>query len=271
MCLQPDGTHTEWELRGGVREAFDDTTSPEALLAGSAGSGKTIGALLKLYWTCRNFPDARCLLLRKTRVSLTESSLVTWERDILGGPDHPMLKANPNLRDTRKAYRFPNGSVLSVAGLDKPDKTFSQEWDLIYVNECLELDDAEEMDRWLKLFRSLRAKGVPWKQLLGDCNPGNPAHWLKKRVDDGKCRYYHATHRDNPRYWHAANNRLTPEGDNYINKILSIYTGNLAKRFVEGEWAQAEGLFFDYDPDIHILGGKNCRYPVDWQPPPDWR
>src|ERR1700722_4654524 len=104
MCLQPDGTHTEWELSGGVREAFDDTTSPEILLAGSAGSGKTIGALLKLYWTCRNFPNARCLLLRKTRVSLTESSLVTWERDILGGPDHPMLKANPNLRDTRKAY-----------------------------------------------------------------------------------------------------------------------------------------------------------------------
>src|SRR5262245_22584773 len=67
-------------LYGGVARGFN-STAEEVLLSGPAGSGKTIASLLRVYWVCRKYPGARCLVVRKTRESLTESVLVTWERD----------------------------------------------------------------------------------------------------------------------------------------------------------------------------------------------
>src|ERR1700679_292024 len=160
-----------FELRGGVAEAYF-AQEREVLLSGPAGTGKSLAMLLKLYWVCRKYPNARCLLLRKTRASLSESTLVTWERDILGF-SHPMLMMNPNLRETRKAYRFPNGSTIIVGGLDRPDKTLSSEYDIIYVNEATEVEDA---GIWETLQRALRSKKVPYQQIIADCNPTTPKH-----------------------------------------------------------------------------------------------
>ena len=255
------------ELRGDNAEAYK-YRGREALVVGPAGSGKTLMALLKIYWACRKWPGTRCLILRQTRASLTESVLVTWERDILG-PAHPILLKNPNLRETRKAYRFPNDSVVVVGGLDRPDKTLSSEYELVYINEVTEL---KTKDAWETLQRALRAKSMPFKQIMGDCNPGDPNHWVKKRCDQDKlCKEFVTTHKDNPYFFDRETEEFTPAGRDYIDGILARMTGARRNRFFFGKWAVAEGLFYGFDPDIHVIGAPNCPFGIDFKVPASWR
>ena len=162
-----------FRLWGGNRAAFNDQTSKELLLSGPAGTGKTLTNLSLILWFCGEYPGARCLIVRKTRESLTESVLVTWERDVLGW-DHPVLTTNPTLRRVRQSYRLPRGSNVVVGGMDMPDKVLSSEWDLIYCPEALEL----ELVDWETLGGRLRASAGPFDQIRGDCNPGSPQSWL---------------------------------------------------------------------------------------------
>ena len=77
-----------------------NSREPEVLLAGAAGTGKSLAWLVKILTLCDKYPGARVLIVRKTRESLTESTLVTWERDVLG-PQHPVLTKSPTLRRVR--------------------------------------------------------------------------------------------------------------------------------------------------------------------------
>jgi PBSX family phage terminase large subunit len=232
---------------------------PEVLLAGAAGTGKTLMWLAKCLKVCDQFPGARVLIVRKTRESMTESVLVTLERDILG-PSHPVLTKNPTLRRIRQSYRFPNRSEIVVGGLDKPDKILSSEWDMIYAAEATELT----LTDWETLGSRLRSGIAPWQQLAADCNPGPPFHWLYKRQSAGLMRMYTSKHSDNPRFFDKATQQWTIAGVQYLDR-LGRMTGARRKRFLEGVWAVAEGLVYDgYDPAIH-------HKPRGWQAPKDWR
>lgn len=250
-------------LRNNNSKAFYDTTSKEFLIAGPAGTGKTLANLWKIYQFGQRYPGARMLIVRKTRRSLTESALVTWERDVLGS-GHPML-LRPINRGNRHEYRWPNQSssdpsVLVTGGMDRPDKVLSTEWDLIYVPESTDLSILE----WEQLAARLRAGAGPYDQIIGDCNPTTPTHWLYKRCQADKCKLYPTTHRDNPRYWDTKTNEWTESGRRYVVDRLSTLTGARKKRFLEGIWATAEGLVFDgYESTIHVL-------PAGWKPPTAW-
>ena len=246
-----------FELRGGVKEAFHSRDS-EALCSGAAGTGKSLMWLLRIYWTCRKYPGARCLIVRKTRESLTESILVTWERDILG-PTHPILTLRPNLRKVRQAYFFPNGSSVVVGGMDKPDKVLSSEWDIIYAPEATELDITD----WETLSGRLRAGSLPYQQMIADCNPTSPEHWIYKRCLAGLCKLFPTTHQDNPRYWDTQSKAWTVPGQQYMARLERM-TGTRRKRFLLGLWEAAEGTVYDYRKEDHFL-------PADWQPEPHHR
>jgi phage terminase large subunit len=146
----------KFDLYGGVAEGFN-SRAEECLIAGPAGNGKTVANLLRVYWICRKYPRARVLIVRKTRESLTESVLVTWERDILG-PTHPILVNRPILRRVRQSYTFANGSTVIVGGIDKPGKILSSEYDLIYCPEVTDLN----VEDWETLGGRLRAGAVPY-------------------------------------------------------------------------------------------------------------
>ena len=56
---------------------------PEVLLSGPAGTGKSRALLEKVYLCAQKYPRMRALIVRKTRASLTESGLVTFEEKVL--------------------------------------------------------------------------------------------------------------------------------------------------------------------------------------------
>ena len=254
----------ELELRGNNLIAFEDHTSSEYLLAGPAGTGKTIANLARLLQYGSDYPGSRMLILRKTRKSLTETALVTWEEEILG-PGHPIL-TRPIQRGHRPHYQFPNGSILVTAGMDDPGKVLSSSWHLIYVNEATELDPESWETLGSRLGRSHARDGATdgrYDQLIADCNPTTPHSWLYRRCQEGRCKLYETFHWDNPHYYDDVAGEWTVAGRKYVGNRLGQLTGTRRDRFLKGLWVSAEGVVYDYDPRLH-------RLPASWEPPREW-
>jgi PBSX family phage terminase large subunit len=247
--------------RGGSEKMWNDNTSREILISGPAGTGKSRGCLEKIHYYASNYKHCRMIVLRKTRASTTESALVTFEQYVTG-PEHPMV-TNMHRRN-RQAYQYPNGSTIVVGGLDYPTRLFSTEFDMIYVQEATELN----LNEYESLLRCLRNNKLPFQQLIADCNPDAPEHWLKVRCDQGRATYIESHHEDNPLLYDAEAEKWTDVGVAYID-TLDALTGVRKERLRYGRWTLAEGAIYDnwstdaqdgnisaelaaYDPDLPI-------------------
>ena len=239
-------TYLDYRPKGAAKGLFS-CRSPEVLLVGPAGTGKTRAVLEYINWLCEQYDGIRVLICRQTRVSLTESVLVTWETKVLYR-GHPALRGSDANRANRHSYRYPNRSEVIVGGLDNPDRIMSTEYDVVYVAEATETtEEAVE-----KLASRLRNNVLPWQQLVCDCNPAHPGHWLKKRADRGAMVTLRSRHEDNP--------SLTPE---YLTR-LSALTGHRRARLYEGRWVAAEGSVFgtEFDPARNVI--EPFPVPEDW-------
>lgn len=192
-------------------------------------------------------------MLRATRVSLTESVLVTFEDKVLVADGWEWL-ADGAGRAHRLSYDYPSKATIVPAGLDRnPSRVLSTEWDLVYVNECIEVkqDVWETLVTRLGRFARSNEQGAyrtGW--LIGDTNPGSPDHWLKKRCDANLATLWNTTHQANPTYHDGRD--WTPLGAAYLD-TLNRLTGVRRKRLLEGLWVQGEGVWFDtFDPDVHV-------------------
>ena len=108
----------DWEFRGKNIDA-QTCHDRELVLVGAAGTGKTLANLVYINRQMWAYPRLRVLIIRKVRADLAESALVTYERDVLGY-DNPICAGAR--RDTRHAYHYPNGSIMVIAGIDRPGK-----------------------------------------------------------------------------------------------------------------------------------------------------
>lgn len=228
--------------RGGARTLFF-TTDPEVLIEGPAGTGKSLACLKRLDRNAIKYPGSRQLIVRKTRTSLTQTALITFERQVIvpGG--------RVRFHTTRQAYLYPNGSEIVVGGLDKDSKVMSSEYDSIYVQEATELTESD----WEALTTRLRNGVMPFQQLIADCNPDADTHWLNKRCTAGKTTRIYSRHEDNPVLWDVRRQQWTERGAPYIAK-LDMLSGVRYKRLRLGLWAAAEGQVYEgWDPAIHVI------------------
>lgn len=243
-------------LPRGTVTAFWACEDEEVLLSGPAGTGKSRGVLEWIHFVLQRYPGARALICRKTRTSLNESGLFTYEEQVL--PTGSAISDGPR-REHRQKYVYPNGSEFVTGGLDKATRLFSTEYDLIYVQEAQELT----LNEWESLLRALRNGVVPYQQLIGDCNPDKPTHPLKKRADEGRLTMIHAKHTDNPRLWDEVNKEWTPYGKSYLAKLRRL-TGARRKRLLEGKWAGAEGMVYEmWDESVHLVDA--FEIPKEWR------
>lgn len=215
-------------------------------------TGKSRGNLEYLNYWASEYPGCRLLMARKTRRSLTESTMVTLEQKVLHPAQGVRFKAS------MQQYQYPNGSIIAVGGLDKASKIMSSEWDIIYIPEATELSE----DDWESCSIRLRNGKVPIQQLIGDCNPGPANHWLKQRANEGALRMLETRHEDNPLLFDR-NGQMTPEGERYLSKLDRL-TGVRYARYRKGLWVSAEGMVYEdsYDPARNIIN----RMPI----PPEW-
>src|SRR6185503_18079309 len=97
----------------GAADELMDCTAPEVLLDGPAGTGKSRGVGEYILQFLQNHKGCRVAAIRKTRVSMTQSWLVTWETKVLGDRLderylYESLASGPG-RANRDHYRFKNG------------------------------------------------------------------------------------------------------------------------------------------------------------------
>jgi len=247
-------THSSPELRGACATVIT-SREPEICLEGPAGTGKSVSILWKIHRAAQRYPGMRALIVRQSRESMSQSTLVTFESHTLSPAWYNTL-ARGMQRRVRQSYRYPNGSEVVCGGLDKPSKVMSTEYDLIYVNEARETTEEAYED----LSSRLRNGRMPYQQLLSDTNPDAPTHWIKRRAAAGKLDLLPTRHEDNPRYFSGG--VWTAEGRRYLDRLERL-TGVRFLRLRKGIWAGAEGQIYDeWDDAVHLC---------DWfAPPPDW-
>lgn len=244
------------KLRGAAREVMN-LRAPEILLCGAAGTGKSFAALYKIHLMMLANPGARALVVRRTHVSLTQTGLVTFRDQVL--PE--ALKTRlvhwyGGSAEKPAGYVYSNGSFVAVGGMDQAAKIMSSEYDVIFCQEATDLSK----DDWEKLTTRLRNGVISFQQIIGDCNPQQPSHWLKKRCDEGQTKLLTSLHEDNPRIMDG--NTFTRYGLEYLEKLDAL-SGVRYLRLRKGLWAAAEGIIYaDWRPDIHLIDRKVL--PFDW-------
>lgn len=225
------------------------------MLEGPAGTGKSVAILWKIHRAAQKYPGMRALAVRQTRESMTQSTLVTFENQILT-PAWNRLLVRGMKRRVRQSYMYPNGSEFVIGGLDKPGKVMSTEYDLIYPNEARETSEEAYED----LSSRLRNGRMPYQQMLGDTNPDAPTHWIKRRALAEKLTLLPTRHEDNPRYFQAG--LWTAEGQRYLERLERL-TGVRFLRLRRGIWAGAEGQIYDeWDDAVHLC--DRFDIPHDW-------
>lgn len=238
--------------RGAARVLLGDR-SPEIVTFGASGTGKSRASLEKLYAAAQKYPGMRGAIVRKFRSTITQSALNTFDNLVRSPGDG--VKFNT----VKQEYNFPNGSQIVVAGLDDPTKILSTEFDIVYVQECTEIDE----DTWETLTTRLRWNHMPYQQIIGDCNPDSERHWIKRREKDGKLKLLQSMHKDNPLWWDDKVQQWTEAGKAYIDKLMAM-SGFMRERFYEGKWVGAQGLIYtEYKHERNLI--PSFKIPADWE------
>ncbi len=243
--------------RGTAAQLFE-CRDPEVLVAGPAGTGKSRACLEKMLLLALLNPGMRGLIVRKTLASLGTTALVTWREHVVKESlaNGDVVYYGGSAQEAAQ-YRFKNGSVINIGGMDKSTRIMSSEYDVAYVQEATELT----IDDWEAITTRLRHGVISFQQVIADCNPDTPTHWLKERADKGATTMLESRHEENPRFFTDAG-ELTTVGHSYIGKLDAL-TGVRKARLRYGQWVAAEGMIYDeWDAAIHVI--DQFRIPKEW-------
>lgn len=224
-------------------------TSPIVLLTGSAGGGKSRLAAEKIHAYCLRYPGAMAMVLRKTRQSLANSTVLFLEREIIGG--------DPSVRHvtSRHHFAYDNGSILAYGGMaDEEQREHIRSigsaggLDYCWMEEANKFSE----DDYNEVLPRMRGTAAPWRQVLLSTNPDHPDHWIRKRlILGGEAHVYYSSATDN----------LANPAD-YIETLARL-TGVQGKRLREGLWCQAEGIVYeDWDDSVHLI--EKFSIPDNW-------
>jgi len=245
--------------RGACKAVLLDK-SGELLISGPAGTGKSRACLEKLNLCALKYPGMRGLIVRKTAVSMTNTTLVTWREKVVSeGLDTGLLKWFGGSQQEAAGYMYQNGSVINVGGMDNPTKIMSSEYDMVYVQEAIELNEND----WESITIRLRNGVMPYQQLLADTNPDRAEHWLNQRSMNGQTKMLASIHEDNPLYVDG-NGEYTQAGIDYIVGKLDKLTGVRKLRLRDGKWVSAEGTVYEtYQSTVHLI--DRFDIPASWR------
>ena len=224
--------------------------SPVILLTGSAGGGKSRLAGEKIHAYCLKYPGATGVMLRKTRESMTNSTVLFMDRGVIGRDD------GIRFFSSKSRFEYDNGSILAYGGMKNEEqreqiRSIGQDGsvDICWMEEANKFTE----DDFNEVLARMRGTAAPWRQVILSTNPDAPTHWIKKRlIDGGEATVYYSGALDNPH---------NPEG--YVDQLQRL-TGVLKSRLVDGKWVQAEGAIYDgFDESIHLI--DPFRIPDDWR------
>ncbi len=190
------------------------------------------------------YPGATGLMMRKTRQSMTNSTVLYFEREIARGTCLHVGSKN--------RFEYPNGSILAYGGMADDEqreqiRSIGQQGgvDMVWMEEANRFTE----DDFNEILARLRGTAAPWRQVMLTTNPGAPTHWIKRRlIDQGEAHTYYST---------ASDNRHNPAE---YQSILAHMTGVMYDRLVLGKWVQAEGAVYStWDASKMVVDDDQLR------------
>lgn len=214
-------------------------TSLILLLTGGGGGGKSRLAGEKMHGLMQRYPGAMGLMIRKTRESMTNSTVLFMKTAVISNDPQVVHK------EQKHRFEYTNGSMLAYGGMANEEqreqiRSIGQKGglDFVWVEEANRLSESD----FNELLGRMRGSAAPFRQLILTTNPDAPTHWINKRLIIGKQATVY--------YSKAMNNPHNPA--DYI-QTLGLLTGVQKLRIVDGQWVQAEGIVIDnFDPEVHV-------------------
>ncbi len=213
--------------------------APLSIWHGAVRSGKTVAAIVAFFIAVAKAP-------KTGEIVIVGNTLQTIERNIIA----PMQDHSLFGRLAGQVHHVRGSSVATILGrtvhlLGSSD--VRAEMRIRGMTVCLSMVDEATLvtqEFWNQLYAR---HSVPGARMLATTNPDARTHWLRKewlaKADEKSLASWHFTLDDNP-FLEAG----------YVARLKSDYAGLWYKRFILGEWVQAEGAIFDmWDEDRHVV------------------
>lgn len=198
------------------------------------------------------------LILRKTRESMNNSTVLFYERAIVGKDDR--VKHNRG----QHRFEYSNGSIVAYGGMKDEEQReqirsigLAGGVDRVWMEEATRFAEAD----FNEIIARMRGGATAYTQIILTTNPDSPTHWIKTRLmDGGQATVYFSKAEDN-----------TYNPPEYVETLKQL-TGIQALRLRDGKWIQAEGVVFDnwdlanitteaeYNPDLPVIWGVDDGY-----------
>lgn len=260
-------TEYVWRPQRGPQKALVDCPLTEVFFGGARGGGKTDGVLGKWALKERRYgKHFNAIGLRRTTVSFEDA--IERSREIFG----PL---GGTFNEQRSRWRMPNGGRVSFGYLESvgdaneyQGRNVTDAW----IEEAGQYPEPGPIDRMFGVLRS--AHGVPI-QLVLTANPGGAGqHWLRERyglvpIPNGPKMLTRtlpsgATHYVAVIPARLTDNKILLERDpGYADRLHLVGSEALVKSWLEGDWSQVEGAFFDcWNEAKHVV--PPFTIPDDW-------
>lgn len=222
--------------------AFQYTNHDALICDGAVRSGKTtIMTVAYADWAMANFNHRRFIVGGKTVGSAVRNVIEPYlalsyarskyELEWKSGKSRLVVRKGDreNWFDVfggkdKSSYQLVQG--FTAAGCLIDEVTLCDE---AFVNQCLARCSVDGSRFWF------------------DCNPESPMHWFKKewidKAEERNALRIHFSLRDNP--------SLSPH---VIERYESMYTGVFRRRYIDGDWVQAEGLVYPMERETYTVG-----------------
>lgn len=262
----------------------------EVCLSGGRGMGKTMDLCLYLLTQVRRVPGIEIVVGRTNYGDLASSFVKTLEDRIFKYPlgdsknKHPL---NPFVLsggvDRPKVMRFDNGSSIRFIGLKESRHRRGMECSIFVLNEGTTEDTSEV---WGAMGGSTaggrgaawRVRGEPYNQLITDCNPSFPSHWIYKNFRqetadesdsgiylEGNKLWLGYTHHCNPALVDPLTKELNAQGEQTKIDLDNFYKSEFEKqRMLHSIWCAAEGIVYNmYNPKVHEVEMRRGEFGAD--------
>lgn len=245
---------------GAQREAYKAANGRLNIWEGAVRAGKTDGSIWRWIKFVREAPLGPLLMIGKTERTLQRNiidKMVEWL-----GVERCKFIAGTGMIELcgRRIY------IVGANDERAQEKIRGMTLVGFYADEVSTLPES--------FFQMLMSRmSVEGAKGFGTTNPDAPNHWLKKKYLD---RAHLWRHRDGT--WHRKHSRHALDvrrfsftiDDNphlplsYKENIKKEYVGLWYRRFILGEWVQAEGAIYEaFDHEKHVLRGPlDSRYTV---------